>query len=188
MTTDRKFCRFNRGPALSSGVIDDSPMTLREVPYGGLCLSSFLVILDKQTNKKVLMGKLNPKARWDHIGALDPPRVAVHSRGWMLPSSHLILYESPQEAAKRILKEQLNIDEMQLSEPKVISEVYTPKRFSELDRHWDLEFIFRGELDSSQNAFSEAWIALEFLDLEKHRNEVIARSHEDILRFAGVLA
>src|SRR3989442_4075768 len=54
--------------------------------------------------KRVLMGHMNPKAPWDHIGALDPSRVEAHSRGWMLPSSHLIFLESPDEAARRIAR------------------------------------------------------------------------------------
>src|SRR5579862_4430146 len=129
LTTNRTFCRFNSGPALSSGKIDESSMSVKEVPRGGLCLSSFLVLTEKGMSNRIFMGRLNPDAPWDHIGALDAPRMAVHSKGWMLPSSHLILYESPHDAARRILHEQLNLDEIELSEPKVVSEVYIPKRF-----------------------------------------------------------
>ena len=82
---------------------------MKELPDGGMCLSSFLVISESDS-KRVLMGHLNPKAPSGSLGALDESRIQAHSKGWMLPSSHLIVHESPQEAAARILKEQLGID------------------------------------------------------------------------------
>jgi len=101
MATDRKFCRFNKQETASFG--------MAEVPEGGVCISAFLVISDIENPNSALMGHLNPEAPWDHLGALDSSRIEIHSKGWMLPSSHLIVYESPQDAAKRILREQLEI-------------------------------------------------------------------------------
>lgn len=162
-------------------------MSVREIPDGGICLSSFLVISDKQVRNRILFGRLNPAAPWDHIGALDPPRVTVHSKGWMLPSSHMMIRESPQEAAARILKEQLGLDgKVDLSEPKVVSEVYTPKRFPGLASHWDLEFIFQGELDSKLLRQNKAWISLEFISVDRLKRSEISRSHEDILKHVGL--
>jgi ADP-ribose pyrophosphatase YjhB (NUDIX family) len=161
-------------------------MSVKEVPRGGLCLSSFLVLAEKGRINRILMGRLNPAAPWDHIGALDAPRMAVHSKGWMLPSSHLILYESPHDAARRILHEQLNLDEIELSEPKVVSEVYIPKRFPNLQSHWDIEFIFRGEIGEDQLKPRSVWVALEFLDLGKLNSSDISRSHDDILASVGL--
>ena len=103
------------------------------------------------------MGTLEPSADWEHIGALDASRALVHSKGWMLPSSHLIFKESPQEAARRILSEQLGIAELGLTGPLVISYVDTPQRFLELGDHWDLEFVFRGELAANPIPKPSAW-------------------------------
>src|SRR5947199_7987044 len=93
-------------------------------PRGWFCLSAFLVISNSRNPKEVLLGHLNPDAPWDHIGALDPPRVEMNKNGWLLPACHLIVGESPQEAAKRILKEQLELKEQKLEEPMIFSEVY----------------------------------------------------------------
>jgi len=90
MPTDRKFCRFASA---------DRPLQTREIPEGGICLSAFVVLSESGHRDRVLMGHLDPSAGWDHIGALDPERAALNSKGWMLPSSHLILGESPQAAA-----------------------------------------------------------------------------------------
>jgi ADP-ribose pyrophosphatase YjhB (NUDIX family) len=143
------------------------------------------VLTRAESPNRVLLGHLNPEAMWDHIGALDPERVEVHSRGWMIPSSHLIIKEPPQEAARRILKEQLELEGVLLSEPTVVSEVYTPKRFPDLPSHWDLEFIFRGEISAEKLPRAFAWKELAFVDLSRTRKSEMARSHEDILESAG---
>ena len=178
--TDRKFTRFNKQE-------ETMAFGMSEVPEGGLCLSAFLVITDTQNPNSALMGNLNPKAPWDHIGALDQSRIEVHSKAWMLPSSHLIIYESPHDAAKRILKEQLELDNLKLSEPKVISETYVPKRFPKIPRHWDIGFIFKGQIDKDQIPKPKAWTRLAFVNLDFTNKAEIARSHEDILESAGLV-
>lgn len=157
-----------------------------EPPEGGLCLSAFLIITDRGNANRVLMGRLNTRAPWDHIGALDASRVEVHSKGWMLPSCHLLVYESPQEAAKRILREQLEID-LSLTGPDVVSEAYTPRRFPDLPRHWDIEFIFKGELPEDRIPKPLAWSNLSFVNVNNTEKTEIARSHEDILESAGFM-
>ena len=70
------------------------------------------------------MGLLNPDANWDHIGALTNDRIQAHSKGWMLPSCHLLYGESPSDAATRIVTEQLGFEDVRylaLSYPKVYS-------------------------------------------------------------------
>ncbi len=178
MPTDRRFCRLNK-PA-------DTPFGMPEVPRAGLCLSAFLVITERGHENRVLMGHLNPAAPWDHIGALDPSRTAVHSKGWMLPSSHLIAKEAPQEAARRIAREQLDLTDLRFGEPRVVSEVSTPRRFPELGDHWDLEFIFRAQLAEAAVPTPTAWTELRFADLGTTPKSAIARSHEDILESAGL--
>jgi len=179
MVTNRKFCLFKKQ-------VETMSFGMPEPPEGGLCLSAFLVITDERNPNSVLMGHLNTKAPWDHIGALDSSRVEVHSKGWMLPSSHLLIYESPQEAAKRILREQLEID-MALSGPAVVSETYTPKRFPNLPRHWDIEFIFKGKMSEDNVPKPFAWSELAFVNLDTAKITEIARSHEDILLAAGLV-
>jgi ADP-ribose pyrophosphatase YjhB (NUDIX family) len=152
-------------------------MTTKAIPDGGICLSTFLVISEIGSPERILMGHLDPAAPWDHIGALDPERAEVNSQGWMLPSSHLLIGESPEAAADRILKEQVGLPAMPLTGPAVFSEVYGPKN------HWDLEFVFVGERD--QVAEHPAWRELRFVDVSAVDREDIARYHEDILAHVG---
>ena len=178
MTTDRRFCRFSRRLP-EEGL---AALYTTEIPEGGLCLSSFVVMEDSEG--RVLMGHLDPAAPWDHIGALDPGRAAAHGKGWMLPSSHLMLYESPQEAAQRIMKEQLGMS-VDLMGPTVVAEVGTPNRFPELRNHWDFEFIFRGDAPGGEPPTHRAWKELRYVDLKRTPRGEVARSHDDVLENAG---
>ncbi len=150
---------------------------MNTLPEGGFCISAFLIISEPDDPRQVLMGRVKKMAPWDHLGALDPERVEKHSKGWMLPSSALIIGESPRQAAERILQEQLGLSGQQLDEPLAFSEVYGPLN------HWDLDFLFMGQ---SRNAPShEAWSELRFVDLTKTQKEDVARGHEDILAHVG---
>lgn len=176
MATDRKFAAFSKGS------VPVPQFRMNEIPDGGLCLSAFLVI-SRPNSQEILMGHLNPAAPWDHIGALDQSRIEAHSKGWMLPSSHLVVNESPQDAARRIIREQLNESSIALSNPIVVSDVYTPKRFPNLPNHWDIEFIFKGECTTLPS--SSAWSELRYIQTNQISRQDMARSHEDIVKSAG---
>lgn len=176
---DRVFCRFARDPKVAS-------YGLTQVPEDGLCLSAFVILASDEDPESVLVGKLSPQAPWDELGGLDPSRVEAHRHGWTLPSSHLILYESPQEAAQRILHEQLGLEGVELEGPQVISEVYASKRRPSETRHWDIGFIFKGIHPTSTPPSSTAWAELKFVDPRGVRREAFARSHEEVLDLAGL--
>jgi len=168
MATDRRFAHFKR---------DVAAPRINEIPEGGFCISAFVIISKKGNPNQILMGHLNKKAAWDHIGGLDAERVERHSNGWMLPSSGLIFGESPQEAVQRILEEQLGLENQKLEGPLIVSEVYGDKK------HWDIEFIFLGE--HGELPLHDAWTELKFIDLLKVQREEIARMHEDVLARVG---
>src|SRR5215467_437651 len=148
MTTTRRFAAFSKANV--------APRT-SEIPEGGLCLSAFVILSQRGKPHHIVMGKVNVAAPWDHLAALDRARLEKVKGGWMLPSSHLLLFESPQEAAQRILREQLDITGQELSKPVTFAEAYGP------NNHWDFHFIFRGELDSI--APTDAWEELRFVDV-----------------------
>jgi len=62
----------------------------------------------------------------------------------MLPSSHLIFHESPDDAARRIAKEQLT------SRISGLVPKWSPRSTAEAlprrPHHWDIEFLFHGEI------------------------------------------
>jgi ADP-ribose pyrophosphatase YjhB (NUDIX family) len=171
MTTDRRFAAFSK---------DALPPRMNTVPEGGMCISAFLVISKKGGQGDVLMGRINKNAEWDNIGALDGKRVERFASGWMLPSSHLILFETPEGAARRILREQLGIRNQALDGPLAFADT------SGTSNHWDIGFIFTGERESAPS--NAAWDELKFVQVAKLKRDEIVRSQLDVLAYAGKLA
>ncbi len=176
MATERRFCRFSRSAP---------PFGLTEPPEHGFCLSAFLVIDSAEHSSRVLLGRLNPAAPWDHLGALDPERVSAWKDRWMLPSCHLLLGEGPDAAAERILSELTGLGPRELGSPKVVSEVYAPERHPAAKTHWDLEFIYRAQASESELKPHPAWRELRFIETRSLRPTEMARSQGDILQHAG---
>jgi ADP-ribose pyrophosphatase YjhB (NUDIX family) len=174
MTTNRRFAAFSEDGREGLG--------MAQVPKDGLCISSFLVITEKNgPGKNVLVGRVNPKANWDHIGAVNPGRLERASKGWMLPASHLMMLESPMAAAKRIVREQLELDENKIalsSNPIVFSDVGDTQ-------HWDIGFVFAGSMareDLPKNP--GGWLELKFVDFENTPKTDFVRFHQDVIGYA----
>ena len=171
MTTDRRFAAFSK---------DALPPRMNTLPQGGMCISAFLVISKKGEPDNVLMGRINKNSEWDHIEAIPRKKLEGFASGWMLPSSHLMLFETPEGAARRMLREQLGIRNQALGGPLTFSDT------SGTSNHWDLGFIFTGEREASP--FSDAWDELRFVDVAKLKRDEIVRSQLDVLTYAGKLA
>ena len=154
------------------------------LPPDGLCLSSFVLLSSDAKRSDVLVGRLDPSAPWDRIGALDPRRIELNAPGWMLPSCHLIYYESPEAAARRVLREQLGLGDVPLDPPLVFSEMYVPRRHPDLGEHWDIEFVFRATLASAPRSHP-AWRELRFVDPRSTPRESFTRSHDEVLELVG---
>ncbi len=178
MATTRRYCRFSDAPG--AGAAGTSP-----VPKDGLCLCAFVVVASREHPARVLLGKLNPAAAWDHLGALDPGRLTAWGGHWMLPSSHLQHLEAPDDAARRIVDELTGLRPRSLDGPKVTSEVYPPARHPDRREHWDLEFIYRTTASEAELRPHSAWTELRFVDVGTLDPGSIARAQDDILRHAG---
>lgn len=167
VTTDRRFAAFSKKAV---------PPRMKDMPEGGMCISAFVIVSKRGDRGGVLMGKINRSADWDHLGALDSKRAEAHSAGWMLPSSHLMLYETPEGAARRILREQLNIKDIELVGPLTFADT------SGVENHWDIGFVYFGEVDTEPT--SGAWRELAFVDPKSVAAEVV-RGQLDVLAYAG---
>ena len=170
MVTERKFAAFSARAV---------PPRMKKMPEGGMCISAFVIISKRSEPETILVGKIDRTANWDHIGALDAKRAERHSHGWMLPSSHLMLFETPEGAARRILREQLNIRDMKLGGPLTFVDT------SGTENHWDIGFIYTGTRDAAPK--SAAWRELRFVKPQDLKSEDVVRSQIDVLAYAGKL-
>jgi len=157
-----------------------------EVPTDGMCLSTFLILERPGRPNEVLLGRLDPSAPWLELGALEGPRVATIGTRWMLPSSHLLFFEAPEEAARRIVREQLETELDELPAPLVVSEAHRRPNSSAADPHWDLGFIFRTPWPRPEPPRARAWKELAFVDVRSLPRGEIARAQGDILELAGL--
>jgi len=178
MPTQRKFCRF-------SARAEGNPAGISQIPESGFCLNVFLIVSPSGDPTRVLMGRLDPSAAWDHLGGLDAGRATAHAGGWMLPASQLIFGEAPDEAVRRLDHELLQDLAVEWSAPAVLSEVYRPRRHPESGEHWDLGFVYRGLSRDAAPASGEIWRELSYLDPAHPPASGFARAHEDVLEFAG---
>jgi ADP-ribose pyrophosphatase YjhB (NUDIX family) len=174
---DRRFTRLAEGRSTEDGYWS--------LPPDGLCLSSFLLLSPPGARSKVLVGRIDPKASWAEIGALNPTRIQLNSAGWMLPSCHLLYFESPHDAALRVLREQLGLDPIVLEGPQIFSERYRPPRHPERGEHWDLEFVYRGEVPAGWAPAHPAWRELRFVEPSLTARTEFTRSHDEVLELAG---
>jgi hypothetical protein len=155
------------------------------VPDDGLCLNAFLLLSPPGDDSLVLLGMVDPKAPWRTIGGVTAQRLAELSTRWMLPSRQLFLFESPHEAARSILRQQLEIDDLPVEGPAVFSEAWTRPGPAGQGQHWDLHFVFRGEWPNGRALRASPWLKLEFHDPSKLERSRVGRGHTDVLTLAG---
>lgn len=178
MSEERKFARFRPKPEPARMVF--------AVPEDGLCLSTFLVFRPRGRPNEVLLGHLRPGPDWAHIGAVDAHRAETWSQGWMLPSSQLVYYESPEDSARRIAREQLGVELAGLPTPFLMSDSEPRAHAAEGSLHWDMGFVYviDGRLDTPP--VHPAWTELRFVDATKVARGEFVRSQDDVLRLAGI--
>jgi ADP-ribose pyrophosphatase YjhB (NUDIX family) len=151
-----------------------------------MCLSVFLVLEHPKADGVVLLGRVNPMAPWWEIGALDPKRLAAIGDKWMLPSCQLLLFESPDDAARRILKEQLGSGPLPLKGPFVFSDPSRRSGSTAQDPHWDFHFVYRGRWTSASPPRFAPWKHLQFVEVAQTERVDIARAQGDVLELIGL--
>lgn len=176
--------RFTR---LRTGVTAPAP-GLYVVPDDGMCLSTFLVVRPPGRDREVLLGRVDPDAPWFDLAALEPDRVKRIGSRWMLPSSQLLFFESPDESAARIAREQLGAGLPPREGFSVHSEAYRRPEGSARDPHWDLHFVYRVRWPDDGPPRAAPWSELAFVDLDSIAPGDIARGQADVLALVGLAA
>jgi ADP-ribose pyrophosphatase YjhB (NUDIX family) len=161
------------------------------VTPGGTCLSSFVVVSD---GHRVLVGKMGRPEIWTERFLVGPARAPVYAASgkYVLPARHLHWYESPLEAARSILRDQvgLAVPESEISLVDVQSHVSGDINDEKEPPHWDICFLYRTRVSKTAAAklrrpqwFSE----LDFKLLRNLKQDDFTRGHGDVLQMAGML-
>ena len=155
------------------------------VPRGGTCLSSFLVL---KSDGKILVGKMTRPEIWIEkflVGEMFAEKYAKSGK-WVLPASHLLYGEHPLDAARRVLSDQLAVkDKLELSLTQVQSHLSQDPKDPDV-AHWDVCFVYGGEIH--QTISRPAWYAsLELLDPLAISKDDFTRGHGDVLEQLGLI-
>jgi len=156
------------------------------IPLGGFCVSAFLIVRNRRGD--VLLGRPREHRDWPEKGCLPIWRLRAVQKeeGWILPASHFLMEESPEQAAKRIMKVWAGIASGRPRLVGVESEIMpsgasvgsgkTRRRVN----HWAMCFVY--ELRSARRPKpSSAWAELKFVPVRELRRIRIGRAHGDLL-------
>lgn len=159
------------------------------VPPGGTCLSSFVILT---TGSDVLVGKMDKPDIWVErffVGAQLAP--TYYSSGkFLLPASHLAWYESPLEAAQRIVRDQVQLDTKQLKLLDVQSYLSGDRESTENPPHWDICFVYQAKVPKSlvKKIRKPEWFKeYGFVKRSKLEPDDFTRGHGDILQQAKLI-
>lgn len=160
------------------------------VPPGGTCLSSFVVVT---SGRRILVGKMTRPEIWVAKFLVGPKFAPVYAESakYVLPARHLHWYESPMEAALSVLQEQVGLDvpENRVSLVDVQSHVS-----GEIDGkeppHWDLCFLYQTKVPEkvASKLPRPLWFSeLAFKPLQGLGPGDFTRGHGDVLELAGMI-
>jgi ADP-ribose pyrophosphatase YjhB (NUDIX family) len=155
-----------------------------QVPEGGACISSFVIV---EKEGRVLVGKMKNPETWVEkflVGPSFAPTYAASGK-WLLPASHLKFGESPDQCAKRVMREQLLVGEPNCTLVGIQSHISNDSSDVE-NAHWDLCIVYRASVPEPIRVpdwFSE----LCYVSPRDLKTGDFTRGHGDILEQLGLL-
>ena len=154
------------------------------VPKGGACISAFLVLTGKDG---ILVGKMAKPEIWVErffVGENFAPQYASSGK-WLLPASHLKYGEKPDDAAERVLTEQVGLKGVKLAFSQVQSHLSQDPNDPE-SAHWDICFIYEGRIKGEVNR-PEWFSELKFVKAKEIAADDFTRGHGDVLKEFGMI-
>lgn len=163
----------------------------KNVPRGGVCLSSFVLV---RNGKKILVGKMAKPEIWTErffVGEEFAPTY-FSSGKYLLPARHLAWYESPLEAAEGVVRDQLvlSLPKKSIRLVQVQSHLRGDIESLEKPPHWDICFVYEVKVPAKvvSKLHSPTWFKdLSFVPLSSISVDDFTRSHGDILAEAGLI-
>jgi ADP-ribose pyrophosphatase YjhB (NUDIX family) len=161
---------------------------LINVPVGGVCLSAFILA---SKNGAILLGLPRAGVEWEEQGGerLSGARELEKSNTWILPATHLLIGENPDDASIRIAREFTGLK----GKPEFVM-IQSHTRPAKLwfkhvgdAVHWDLCFVYHLEIDAVPKQLKLWWKEMRLFGKEEIRSLKIGRGHRDILKEGGYI-
>jgi len=174
------------GPARRKALFD-----AENVPPGGVCLSSFVIV---RGPRGILVGKMAKPDIWLErffVGERFAPTYASSNK-YLLPARHLAWYESPMEAAEGILHDQvrLRVPPSRIHLLDVQSHIRGDVKSTREPPHWDICFVYQTRIPASisKTIKSLPWFDdLHFVSLSTLSRGDFTRGHGDVLQEAHLI-
>jgi len=158
--------------------------TLFHVPKAGLCLSSFVVV---RRGDAVLLGRPKTDRAWPERGGfpLDRAKDLEADGSWLLPATHLLMEESPHDAAKRIARDWAGLR----GTPRFVavqSHLRPGRRWDSKHEgnHWDVCFVYELKVRRGPTPMPW-WSEMRFIPARTLPTMKVGRGHLDVLEEAG---
>ena len=161
---------------------------LINVPIGGVCLSAFIVA---SKNGSILLGRPKAGQAWPEMGGerLSGAVELERTNTWILPATHLLIGENPDDASKRISKEFTGLR----GNPK-FAMIQSHTRPAKIwwkhvgdAVHWYLCFVYELKIDGVPNKLKPWWKEMQLFTSKEIHSLNIGRGHWDILEEAGYI-
>ena len=178
MAEARRFARLSARPSERRGTF--------ALPEDGMCLSAYLVVHRVRSPGEVLLGRARPDGPWERVACLDAERLRTLGDRWVLPATQLLLFEGPDQAARRIAEEMLGDPDLAVGSPAVYSEAY-PRPLGRRDPHWDLHFVYTIPWPDGRPipSVGALWRELRFVPVGETPADAFGRGHGDVLALTG---
>lgn len=155
-------------------------------PAAGLCISAFAIL---RRGSKILVGKPALDERWSaewfpNFVAYGKAELAEFSENLQVPCTYLFEGEHPDDALKRVMRDQLGARDFEAAKPVVFSYTAPSDRYPG-NRHWDLGFVYKVRSDLPRTP-SAHWRELRWRDARELRSDDFGWNG-DLLVDLGVL-
>ncbi len=164
-----KFVRY--GPAPRYGL-----------PEAGFCASSFVLV---HNGNGILAGIPKDHRKWreqwqPNINVYRPQDQEAEFRSWRLPAAFLFEGEHPDDAAHRVLKDQLRMSVKRL-DPPTIHTFYDPSSWYPGHRHYDMCFVYHVKGGAPRDV-PPWWQRLEIVEPRFLKTVELGSAMDDLVR------
>ncbi len=152
-------------------------------------MSAFAII---KKGNAVLAGKPASHERWQAEWAsnwrgYDKQKMDREMVSWRLPSSYIFEGESTDETLRRIMNNQLGINEYKIDSSRLVN-YYEPSTRDPRVRHWDYCFVYYVETNQEPTAKNLPWFSyLGFVTSNDLRKEDFGSGIGDLAESLGLI-
>lgn len=158
----------------------NNPPWFAHMPQAGVCISVFIIA---RRRGSILLGRPRSNDAWPTKGGYPKSGALKLERdgSWLLPATHFLVEDSPDEAAHRVTREWAGLKQ----NPRFV-QTQSHLRPRKRGNHWDLCFIYEVSARNPPEP-KPWWSEMRFASPSEIRRMNLGRDHRDILEKGGYI-